>query len=95
MRNILAYSITAALAACLTMPVLAQQSGQNQDPEKVFTKADANADGKLSLEEFLGKNTKNVERRTQRFKKMDADSDGFVTKKEFMDASQAARKKSE
>jgi hypothetical protein len=71
---------------------------KRRDPAKMFSRADQNADGKISLEEFLAQRgrrgnrqetataeqkAKHEERRTAMFKRLDANSDGFVTTEEF------------
>ena len=87
---------TIAIAA----PDDAQPSAKHQrrDPAKMFSRADQNSDGKISLEEFLAQRgrrgnreetataeqrAKHEERRTAMFKRLDANSDGFVTTEEF------------
>ena len=61
---------------------------------KLFEKADANNDGKVSLDEFKkavenapkGKLKDHPEKAAKLFKRLDADGDGFVTKEELKKA---------
>jgi hypothetical protein len=63
---------------------------------KLFEKADANGDGKVSLEEFKkaianapqGRLKDKPEAAAKLFKHFDADGDGFVTKEEIKKASE-------
>lgn len=53
-------------------------------PEDVFKKMDKDGNGKLSLEEFVGKKTDEKKTKAEEaFKKMDKDSDGSVSLDEF------------
>lgn len=64
-------------------------------PEERFKKMDANGDGALNLEEFLGK-TKNAEAKTAKeedFKKLDKDGNGSLSLEEYL-AGAARGKKS-
>jgi hypothetical protein len=54
------------------------------DPTAIFGKKDANADGKLSKEEFVGKKPKDAAKAEAAFAAKDKDKDGFVSKEEFM-----------
>ena len=77
------------IAAALTAPVMAEET-QGQKPEKhqkkgekgdFFKKADTNADGKLSAEEFKAACTKGDAEK--RFAEADTDKDGFLTPEEM------------
>lgn len=51
-------------------------------PEQMFTKKDADKDGKISKEEFL-KGSKDAAKSEAAFAKKDANKDGFLSKEEF------------
>ena len=51
-------------------------------PEEMFTKKDADKDGKISKEEFL-KGSKDAAKSEATFTKKDTDKDGFLSKEEF------------
>jgi Ca2+-binding EF-hand superfamily protein len=90
---------TLGLIATAVLAVAAQDNQQTaerhkrRDPAKMFSRADTNSDGKMSLDEFLAlrsrrtdtaqAQTDQTERRTAMFKRLDANADGFVTTDEF------------
>lgn len=51
-------------------------------PEEMFTKKDADKDGKVSKEEFL-KGAKDATKAEATFAKKDTNKDGFISKEEF------------
>lgn len=74
-------------AAALAVPVMAQEAKTNApakhaDRMEAFKKADVNADGKLSLDEFktFAKDKTDAEKK---FTTADTDKDGFVTPEEL------------
>jgi len=54
-----------------------------QDFEKMFSKKDADGDGKVSKEEFL-KGAKDAEKAEKAFGRLDKDKDGSLNKEEFV-----------
>ena len=56
-----------------------------------FADKDTDKDGKISLEEFAGKDKK----LEKRFKKLDKDKDGSLSEEEFMKSMKKKKKKSE
>lgn len=72
------FSIAAAGSVTLAAP------GKAPDPQKLFSRKDANSDGFLSLEEYkTGMKDKQLEKADQRFKKIDGNGDGKVSFDEF------------
>ena len=53
------------------------------DFEKMFSKKDADGDGKVSKEEFL-KGAKDAEKAEKAFGRLDKDKDGSLNKEEFV-----------
>lgn len=76
--------------------VNAQNQVQKRNPEQFFQKADTNADGKVSMEEFTKvraqKNEKLQQKAVLRFKALDTNSDGYVSKEEFAQRQQIRKK---
>ncbi len=60
----------------------AAEAKAKPDMEAVFKKKDANADGKVSKEEFL-KGSKDAAKSETQFTNKDKDKDGNLTKEEF------------
>ena len=57
---------------------------KKRDPAAVFKKLDKDSDGKLSLEEFVGKRKDKAKTKAEaRFKKLDKDGDSAVSLEEF------------
>lgn len=76
----------AAVAAALLCPLSSSfaQEKKAPDPEKIFKRKDANADGMLTLEEFkTGLKDKPLEMAEKRFGKMDSNGDSKLSLDEF------------
>jgi Ca2+-binding EF-hand superfamily protein len=73
--------MTGALIATAADAQEAQK--QRRDPQQIFSRMDANGDGRIELNEFLAKKTRSEERRMARFKKLDTNADGYITTEEF------------
>ena len=72
------------LALAATESVVLAAPGKAVDPQKIFTKKDANSDGSLTLEEFkTGMKDKQLENADKRFKKSDSNGDGKLSFDEF------------
>ena len=89
-RHVVCRAVIAALIAVCLLPgiVLAQKGekgeGKRPNPAKVFSKKDADADGKLSLDEFKsGMPEKALAKADTRFKKIDTNGDGSLSLEEF------------
>jgi Ca2+-binding EF-hand superfamily protein len=71
-------ALTAIESVALAAP------GKAVDPQKIFTKKDANSDGSLTLEEYkTGMKEKQLENADKRFKKSDSNGDGKLSFDEF------------
>jgi Ca2+-binding EF-hand superfamily protein len=85
----------AAIAACVAVPVTAQEKKpppeqqKKRTPEQVFGRLDANGDKKLSLAEFQGK--REAEQAKKLFDAKDADKDGSLTFDEYKTQPAAAK----
>lgn len=59
-------------------------AAEQKSPEEMFKKLDTNGDGKLTVDEFVGKRTgEKADKAKERFAKLDKDSDGSLTLAEF------------
>lgn len=73
----------------------AGDGSKKKSPETIFAKADANSDGKVTLEEFTAV-AKKPEKAATRFAKLDLNSDGTLTLVEITEAiKEKADKKTE
>lgn len=92
MRRLWAIAVAVVCLAGLSGAVSAQapkaqQAPKKKSPEKLFAKRDTNGDGKLTLEEYIGKKSGNSSARVEYFRILDQDSDGSLTLAEFKDRS--------
>jgi Ca2+-binding EF-hand superfamily protein len=94
--------LTTCLLCLAALPLSAQAEliAQDKEPKKdrdaaaVFSKRDANGDGKLSLEEFKsGMKDRGLAKADQRFKKFDADGNGSISLEEFKAVMESRSKK--
>jgi len=82
MKGIGIIGLSVLIAASLSTTVMAGDKGAPKgEKQDMFKKADANGDGKLSLEEFKTICTKGDAE--AKFTAADTDKDGFLTKEEF------------
>ena len=74
-----------ALAAAESVATAAPAApGKAPDPQKAFSRKDANSDGSLTLDEYkTGMKDKQLEKADKRFKKIDTNGDGKVSFDEF------------
>jgi Ca2+-binding EF-hand superfamily protein len=76
--------ILTVLAVAAAESVTLAAPDKAPDPQKAFSRKDANSDGFLTLDEFkMGMKDKQLENADKRFKKIDADADGKVSFDEF------------
>lgn len=82
MKRVVCVLLTAAFA--LSTSLATAQEKPKPTPEEAFKKRDKNGDGKLSLDEFVGKSTGDKATKAQEtFKKRDKNADGFLSQEEF------------
>ncbi|QDU64278.1 EF hand [Planctomycetes bacterium Pan216] len=95
MKKLVCLTTTAAMMlASAGFAIAADKEKKKIDPEARFQKMDKNGDGKVSLDEFVGKRTgEKKEKAEKAFAKRDKDGDGNLTKDEFMPAKKAKKNK--
>lgn len=76
--------ILAVLALVAGGSISHADPGKAPDPQKAFSRKDANSDGSLTLDEYkTGMKDKQLEKADKRFKKIDTNGDGKVSFDEF------------
>ena len=76
--------LTLLALAAATESVATAAPGKAPDPQKAFSRKDANSDGSLTLDEYkTGMKDKQLEKADKRFKKIDTNGDGKVSFDEF------------
>jgi Ca2+-binding EF-hand superfamily protein len=83
MRRIVWLASLALVTLGMTLPVLAADKPK-ASPEDMFKRLDKNSDGKLTSDEFVGKQTgEKADKAKARFAKLDKDGDGSLTLDEY------------
>ncbi|MGD9722880.1 MAG: hypothetical protein AB7O59_22210 [Pirellulales bacterium] len=85
MRRFTVWVLAAALMMLGASATYAAKADKpKKSPEERFSKMDANADKKLSSDEFVGKKTGDKKDKAEkRFAKLDSDKDGSLSLAEF------------
>lgn len=88
-------ALTLGLVGLVALPLsAAEKEKKPRDPAKIFSRRDADGDGKLTFDEFkAGMKEAALDKAEQRFKRIDADGDGSVTLEEFTEAMKVQKKK--
>jgi Ca2+-binding EF-hand superfamily protein len=78
----LAVALSVALGACVGLA--AEEKKPKKTAEEQFKAMDKNSDGKLNLEEFIGKRTDDKKANAEKqFKRKDKNNDGSLDLEEF------------
>ena len=84
MKKLLCLALAMMITVCWTVTTNAEDKKPKKDWEAIFKKKDKDSDGKLSLNEYVGKRTgEKKEKAEKQFKRKDKDSDGSLTLDEF------------
>lgn len=86
MARAFAWLLVSAVVICSSVSAALAAEGEKKrpDPEQIFKRKDADADGSLSLEEYKkGLPEKALARADERFKKLDTSGDGKLSLDEF------------
>ena len=76
--------MAAVVVACCVPAARAQGSRKTPDPAKVFSRKDANGDGKITADEFkAGMREEQAAKSGKRFAKLDRNGDGTLSREEF------------
>ncbi|MBI1371076.1 MAG: hypothetical protein GC162_20800 [Planctomycetes bacterium] len=93
MRNWMTIVAAAVVLVGAANFVKAEDAKKPVDVEAVFKHKDTNGDGKLSVEEFVGKLTgEKADKAKERFTKLDKDGDGSLSLDEFKAGMEHAKK---
>ena len=92
MRRFLSWTLSAAFVLGLGLAPLSAADKPKPDLDATFKKLDANSDGKLTEEEFLGKRKGDaIEKGKMQFKRLDKNSDASLSLEEFKDRKKKAK----
>ncbi len=86
MTRMFAWLLVSTVVACASVSTALAAEGEKKrpDPEQIFKRKDADADGALSLEEYKkGMPEKALAKADDRFKKLDTSGDGKLSLDEF------------
>lgn len=86
MKSLFSYAVALILALGVAAGVSAadKKDKPKKTPAEVFKAHDKNSDGKLSLDEFVGKKKDQAKEKAEAtFKQKDKNNDGFLSVEEF------------
>lgn len=77
-------AMAAVVVSAFVPAAFAQGAKKAPDPNKVFSRKDADGDGKITLDEFkAGMKEPQAEKAGKRFSKLDTNRDGTLSREEF------------